>query len=171
MGATLLETRMSTPLVSVIIGTYNRPNLLARAVRSVLSQTHGNFEIILVDDASTDNTPRVAQSFADPRVNYVRHEVNKGIAVASNTGFAHASGDYVALLGDDDEWVDPQKLETQLDCCRTDQSGRLGIVCTWWNQVGIRREHKLNRVMGSTRTCIQYYAISSNTLSSFGGLE
>jgi len=75
-----------TPAVSVVIPTYNRAHLVGRAIRSVLNQTYQDFEIIVVDDGSTDNTEEVVKSFNDPRIRYIRHEENRGGSAARNTG-------------------------------------------------------------------------------------
>jgi len=74
------------PTVSVIIPTYNRAHLVGRAIRSVLNQTFQDFEIIVVDDGSTDNTEEVVKSFNDPRIRDIRHEQNRGGSAARNTG-------------------------------------------------------------------------------------
>ncbi len=101
------------PKVSVVVLTHNRRRLLRRAISSILNQTFQDFEIVLVDDASTDNTPEVVRSFGDARIKYIRHEVNKGEAGSRNTGVTSSSGDYIAFLDDDDEWL-PEKLEQQV---------------------------------------------------------
>jgi len=102
-----------TPTVSVIIPTYNRAHLVGRAIRSVLNQTFQDFEIIVVDDGSTDNTEEVVKGFNDPRIRYIRHEYNRGGSAARNTGIRAARGEYIAFLDSDDEWL-PQKLERQV---------------------------------------------------------
>ena len=103
--------------VSVIIPTYNRAACLKLALASVLNQTYQNFEIIVVDDASTDGTADVVRGFADARITYVRHDVNRGKvgagAAARNSGIARAQGTYIAFLDDDDEWL-PEKLARQV---------------------------------------------------------
>ena len=104
---------MSRPTVSVIIPTYNRANLLRRAITSVLNQTFRDFELIVVDDASPDNTPEVVESINDGRIRYVRLKKNSGGPVARNTGIKKARGKFIALLDDDDEWL-PHRLETQV---------------------------------------------------------
>ena len=98
--------------VSVIIPTYNRAGLLPRAINSVLAQTFEDYEVIIVDDCSTDHTPRVIQEFADPHIRSFRHEVNQGAAAARNTGIAKARGEYIAFLDDDDECT-PNRLADQ----------------------------------------------------------
>jgi glycosyltransferase involved in cell wall biosynthesis len=101
------------PLVSVVIPTHNRAHLLGRAVNSVLRQTFVDFELIVVDDASTDDTASVIGSLHDQRIKYTRHGLNLGAPAARNTGILSAQGDYIGLLDDDDEWY-PEKLEKQV---------------------------------------------------------
>lgn len=101
------------PMVSVIIPTYRRADLVPQAIHSVLRQTFPTFEVIVVDDASPDNTREVVESIGDARVRYVRHEKNKGLPAVRNTGIREAAGRYIAFLDDDDEWRE-DKLEKQL---------------------------------------------------------
>jgi glycosyltransferase involved in cell wall biosynthesis len=96
----------------VIIPAYNRAGLLKRAVESVLRQTFQDFEVIIVDDASTDNTQEIIKEYNDRRINCLRHSANKGGGAARNTGIMAAGGDFIAFLDSDDEWL-PQKLEKQ----------------------------------------------------------
>jgi glycosyltransferase involved in cell wall biosynthesis len=98
--------------VSVIIPTYNCAPYLPDAIFSVLQQTHNNFEIIVIDDGSTDNTEEIIQPFLD-RVEYIKQE-NHGVSVARNTGMKRATGDFIAFLDADDMWF-PQKLAVQLN--------------------------------------------------------
>ncbi len=121
-------------LVSVIIGTYNRSTLLPNALNSVLEQDYSNLEVIVVDDASTDNTGEVVKQYNDPRIKYVRNEMNQGIAMVSNTGFSFSAGDYIALLGDDDQWIDKNKISKQVNCFMQAGSDNLGLVTTWWEE-------------------------------------
>jgi glycosyltransferase involved in cell wall biosynthesis len=102
-------------LVSVIIPTHNRRKLLKRAVDSVLRQTYQHFEIIIVDDASTDDTEQEVRSWcmSESRICYIRNEKNIGAAAARNRGVGAATGSYVCFLDDDDEWL-PSKLALQL---------------------------------------------------------
>ncbi len=104
---------MKKPTVSVIIPTYNRARLICKAVRSALRQTYRDFEIIVVDDASTDNTEQIIKSFDDSRIIYMKHKNNRGASAARNTGIKNSRGKYIAFLDSDDEWM-PQKLEKQI---------------------------------------------------------
>lgn len=98
------------PLFSIIVPTFNRPDLLARAVRSTLDQAVTNIEVIVVDDAS-DHVPLLP---SDRRLRAIRHDVNMGVAACRNTGLRSASGRYVAFLDDDDWWL-PQRLNHALE--------------------------------------------------------
>jgi glycosyltransferase involved in cell wall biosynthesis len=104
--------RNQFPEISVIITTYNRANYLKEAIISVLNQTYQDFEIIVVDDGSKDNTPQVIQSITDPRIKYISQK-NQGVGAARNTGTLASAGKMVALLDADDLWL-PEKLELQI---------------------------------------------------------
>lgn len=101
------------PLVSVIIPFYNRIGLLPRALESVIGQTYKELEIILVDDGSTDDVGPILSEFKDGRIRYVRHDVNRGVSAARNSGIKAAVGDYISFLDSDDEWL-PTKAERQV---------------------------------------------------------
>lgn len=105
------------PKVSVIILTFNRAELLRRALASVLDQTFRDFEIIIVDDCSSDNTGEVISelSSTDGRIKYIRQPKNMGPGASRNAGLKNASGEYIAFLDDDDEWL-PEKLRLQVEC-------------------------------------------------------
>ena len=102
---------MSKPLVSVIIPTFNRGYCLEESVRSVLQQSFTDFELIVVDDGSTDNTLEVVAQF--PAVKLLRLEENRGVSFARNRGMAVAEGDCIAFLDSDDLW-EQDKLATQV---------------------------------------------------------
>lgn len=117
------------PKVSVIIPTYNRAYLIDKAINSVLSQTYRDYEIIIVDDGSTDNTREVVKGFVDSRINYIFHANNLGVSAARNTGIKASRGEYIALLDSDDEWL-PEKLEKQVVILKN-ESPEVGVVCSW----------------------------------------
>lgn len=104
------------PEVSVIIPTYNRCELLKRAIRSVLEQTFNDYEIIIIDDCSTDNTKQVVQDFNDKRITYFKMPKNSGGSIRPRQiGLGIASGEYIAVLDDDDYWADKEKLLLQVN--------------------------------------------------------
>lgn len=100
--------------VSVITPTYNRADTLPRAIGSVLGQSHGDFEHVIVDDGSTDDTPAVVDGYDDDRIVYRRLDGNNGANAARNEGIRSASGKYVAFLDSDDEYY-PGKLAACVD--------------------------------------------------------
>jgi glycosyltransferase involved in cell wall biosynthesis len=117
---------MST--VTVIIPTYNREVVLPRAIESVLSQSFEMFELIVVDDGSSDDTESVVRSYNDSRVEYVGFESNRGANAARKAGVEAASGKYVAFLDSDDEWM-PAKISKQVERFESEPDG-VGLVYT-----------------------------------------
>ena len=102
------------PLVSVIVPTFQRPDFLRAALRSVQRQTVNDFELLVVDDGSAIALAPVVNALDDGRIRYLRHESNRGEAAARNTAIRNARGQYLAFLDDDDEWL-PEKLRLQLE--------------------------------------------------------
>ncbi|MBR5451677.1 MAG: glycosyltransferase family 2 protein [Clostridia bacterium] len=100
-------------LVSIIMPSYNTAGFIADSIKSVLAQTYDNFELIIVDDCSTDNTDEVVSFFEDPRIRYFKNEKNSGAAVSRNRALREAKGKWIAFLDSDDIWA-PQKLEKQI---------------------------------------------------------
>jgi glycosyltransferase involved in cell wall biosynthesis len=101
------------PVVSVIIPTYNRESLITRSIQSVLNQSYQNFEIIVIDDSSTDGTKGIVESFSDKRIRYIQLEDNRGTGVARNIGIQLSKGEFIAFQDSDDEWL-PEKLEKHM---------------------------------------------------------
>lgn len=104
------------PLVSIMMATYNRAGYTELAVKSVLEQTYTNWELLVLDDASTDDTSKVILKHADSdsRIKYLPASENMGITKNRNRGFGFASGKYVAVLDCDDLWIDVNKLKKQV---------------------------------------------------------
>ena len=100
------------PKVSVIITTFNRANFLEKAIKSVLAQTYADFELLILDNSSTDNTEEVILSFQDSRIRHIKHQPIL-ISEARNLGVREARGEFVAFLDDDDEWLE-EKLKLQI---------------------------------------------------------
>jgi glycosyltransferase involved in cell wall biosynthesis len=119
---------MINPAVSVVVPVYNRARTLARALSSILAQTFPDFELIVVDDGSTDDSAGVAEGFGDSRIRVLRHPENRGVAAARNTGIGAARGNYVAFLDSDDEWL-PEKLKIQIDALEA-EPGTTRLYCT-----------------------------------------
>ncbi|WP_296756542.1 glycosyltransferase family 2 protein [Thioalkalivibrio sp.] len=109
----------SNPRVSVVIPTYRRPELLQRAVRSVLAQTFSSLEVVIVDDNGSGRPQQtrtqrlLTETFDDPRIRYIINHGEGGGSGARNTGIHHATAPYIAFLDDDEDW-EPEKLEMQV---------------------------------------------------------
>jgi lipopolysaccharide biosynthesis glycosyltransferase len=99
--------------VSVIIPTYNRADMITESVKSVLNQTYADFELLVVDDGSTDDTKQVVESIRDERIRYIAMPENGGAGAARNEGIRQAKYDYIAFQDSDDYWL-PEKLEKQM---------------------------------------------------------
>ena len=105
--------KVEEPLVSVIIPTYNRANVIHRSISSAIKQSYQKIEIIVVDDASDDDTAQIVQQINDTRIIYICHQINLGGSEARNTGIKNARGKFIAFLDSDDVWL-PNKLQHQL---------------------------------------------------------
>ncbi len=130
------------PRVSIVIATFNRAHLVVQAIESALAQTYPDFEIIIVDDGSTDTTREVVAQIDDPRLRYV-YQTNAGLAAARNTGITHAQGEYVTFLDDDDLFL-PHKLAVQVAVM--DQSPEIG-----WTSGGYRLTDMQGGLIGEQR--------------------
>ena len=115
---------MQHPKVSVIIPTYNRAEYLGEAIQSVFDQTFEDFEILIVDDGSTDDTQQLVLSFHDPRLRSF-YQNNCGISAARNAAIRSADGEYIAFLDSDDVWL-PELLESQVAVL--DRRPEIGLV-------------------------------------------
>ena len=102
------------PLVSIVMPTYNRGYIIEKAIFSAISQTYTNWELIIVDDASTDETESVVTGIRDERIRYVRNEINRGANFSRNRGCSLAKGDYLAFLDSDNYW-EKEMLESQME--------------------------------------------------------
>ena len=101
-------------LVSIIMPSYNTAKFISETIDSVLTQTYTNWELIIVDDCSTDNTDEVVKSFlSDDRIKYIKNEKNSGAAFSRNRALREAKGKWIAFLDSDDLWL-PEKLEKQI---------------------------------------------------------
>lgn len=124
---------MNEKLVSVITPTYNCAKFIARTIDSVMAQTYGNWEMIIVDDRSSDNTKEIVEEYIknDSRIKYHLLEVNSGAAVARTTAMRLAQGAYMAFLDSDDVWM-PDKLERQIKWM---QENDYAFSCTAYEQI------------------------------------
>ena len=100
-------------LVSIIMPSYNTAQYITETIESVLNQTYTNWELLIVDDCSTDNTDEVVASFNDSRIKYFHNERNSGAALTRNKAMCEAQGEWIAFLDSDDLWM-PEKLDKQI---------------------------------------------------------
>lgn len=117
-----IGTLNNKSLISVIIPLYNAERYIKSTLDSVLNQTYQNFEVIIIDDTSTDSGPQIVKQHAneDNRIKYYRNEKNSGVSVSRNRGVKLALGDWVAFIDSDDKW-EKDKLEKQINCVNENQ--------------------------------------------------
>lgn len=127
------------PLVSVLLCTYNDERYINDAIESILNQSYKNFEFIILNDGSTDNTKAIIQSYTDPRIRYFEHQENKGLEEAKNWGLSKVQGKYVAYI-DGDDIAFTERLQIQVEYMENNPKvGICGsIVQTFGKENGIR---------------------------------
>ena len=136
-------TRKQNGLVSIIMPTYNCGKFIAETIDSVISQTYVNWELIISDDASTDNTTEVVEKYlTDKRIKYIKFEKNRGAAAARNNSMKLAKGEYMAFLDSDDLWMN-DKLEKQLKFMN---DNNYNFTCTSYEQID-ESSNSLNKVI------------------------
>lgn len=129
--------------VSIIIPTFNRKTLLRRALHSVYQQSYSTFEIIVIDDGSTDQTKEMINNDF-PLVHYF-YKSNQGVSAARNLGLEHAKGEWLAFLDSDDEWL-PQKIENQINLLKSKSEYKICHTNEQWVRHGVKvnqmKKHK-----------------------------
>ena len=113
--------------VSIIVTTFNRAHMVIETIDSILNQTFNDFELIVVDNCSSDNTEEVIKAYTDERIRYFKHDNGGIIAVNRNYGINQARGEYLAFCDDDDLWL-PEKLEKQM--LEFEKENQIGLVCS-----------------------------------------
>lgn len=101
-------------LVSIVMPSYNCARFISESIKSIMAQTYANWELIIVDDCSTDDTESIVASFRENRIRYIKNKKNSGAAVSRNRALREAKGRWVAFLDSDDVWL-PDKLERQIE--------------------------------------------------------
>ena len=153
-----MDTNINTdiPRVSIVMATYNQARFIGHAIESVLAQSFTDWELLILDDASTDETPTIVNNFilkekntprghnaqnirGLSRIKYIRQPHNTGIANNRNTALAHCRGTYIAVLDSDDIWLDSRKLAEQIDYL--DAHPDCGLVGTWATTKIISTDH------------------------------
>lgn len=138
----LLKEEREMPLVSVVVAVYNGETVIRETLESILQQTYRNIEVIVIDDASTDNSREIIASYHDPRIKAIYLEKNHNICYAGNVGFQQATGKYVAVAGHDDVWKQ-DKLEKQISFL--EEHSAYSVCFTWVDIVD--ENGNLNNVM------------------------
>jgi glycosyltransferase involved in cell wall biosynthesis len=141
------------PEVSVIVPTYNYAHFIGDCLDSIFSQTYKDFEVIVVDDGSTDDTAQVLKKYRG-EIHYI-HQENRGLPAARNTGIRAAQGEYLAFLDSDDLWL-PDKLDEQIRVLRNDAD--MGIIfsdASAFDEKGVIRESILKEENTCTGFCFQ----------------
>lgn len=150
--------------VSVIIPTHDRAEFIGRAIDSVIKQSYPVLEIIVVDDASTDNTEEVINAIGDPRIRYIRHQKNYGGGIARNTGIEATTGEYVAFLDSDDIWL-PNKIELQLSAIQNHPHAEKVVSYTQFKNIGVSQgDIQPSRGKYETETVADYLFLSGGEM-------
>lgn len=126
----LKDNLVEIPRISVVICTHNRAEYISQAIESALAQSYGNLEIIVIDDASTDNTQEILNKYSiNPKVRVVKNDQNLGISKSRNLGVRISTGKYIAMLDSDDYWTDKDKLNKQQKIFEA--NSKIGLVGTY----------------------------------------
>jgi len=152
---------MINPQVSIIMPIYNSEKYLADAVKSVIAQTYSFWELILIDDNSSDGSKKNAEHFksAEPRIKLICLNTNSGAAVARNAGILMATGKYIAFLDADDLWL-PEKLEHQVHFM---ENSGIALSCTWYKAIA-HDGNELNKIIKSQPNISYKQLLKSNTI-------
>jgi glycosyltransferase involved in cell wall biosynthesis len=152
-------------MVSIIIPTYNRAVLLKKALASVFDQCFEDFEVIVVDDASQDDTESVVKSFAGG-IKYIRHKHRRGAGAARNTGIKNSTGDFIAFL-DSDDWWDKNKLAVQAEAMLREPDSPVSHTDEVWYRGGaFLNQKKIHAKQGGDifERCLKLCVVSMSTV-------
>lgn len=150
--------------ISIIIPTFNRCKTLKRALDSIVKQTYSEYEIIIIDDGSTDETTEMIQKFF-PEVKYF-YQTNSGVSAARNKGLTFAKGNWIAFLDSDDEWL-PEKLESQINAIKSMPDYKICHTEEIWIRNGIQvNQMKKHKKTGGWifRQCLPLCAMSPSSI-------
>lgn len=153
--------KTTTPLVSIIMPCYNSEKYISQSIESVLNQTYNNFELIIVDDCSTDKSRDIIKEFAikDKRIKYEFSKVNEGVSITRNKAIEKAKGTYIAFLDSDDIWF-PNKLDTQVNFM---EDNRIEFSCCDYELIS-EQGIKLNKKVSVPRTTNYNNLLRYNTI-------
>lgn len=119
---------MSTPLISAVMPAYNSESYIGESIESILNQSYKNFEFIIINDGSTDQTKQIIESYQDPRIRLINHQDNQGLVKSLNQGIKLARGQFIARM-DSDDMASPDRFQTQLDYMLSHQ--KVGVCGSW----------------------------------------
>ncbi|MGL6107517.1 glycosyltransferase family 2 protein [Romboutsia sp.] len=151
---------MNEPLVSIITPVYNAESFLSETIKSIKNQTYKNWEMILVDDCSKDNSANIIKEFqnTDDRIKYIKLEKNSGASVSRNTGIKNSKGRFIAFVDSDDLW-NPEKLEKQVGYMLKD---KLGFTFTSYRYM--KENGELTNKVARAPQKIDYEGLLKNTI-------
>ena len=135
---------MKSPQISVVMPAYNAEKYITEAIDSILFQTFKDFEFIIINDASTDSTKDIIESYKDPRIKLVNNEQNKGVAKSLNIGISVACGKYIARMDADDIAL-PERFQKQFDFM--EQHPNIDVCGSWAKKTGNENEIINNPVL------------------------
>jgi glycosyltransferase involved in cell wall biosynthesis len=145
------------PMVTIVIPVFSRASTIVRAIESVTAQAFSDYEIIVVDDGSTDETAERVGALSAERLRLIRHDENEGAAAARNTGIKAARGEWIAFLDSDDVWTSPEKLSRQLAALRASAGNARGCATGYvLHKKDHRREVRLDLTAAEFRREILY---------------
>lgn len=140
------------PFISVVLPVFNREQYIGETIESIITQTYNNFELIIVNDGSTDRTRKIIESYGDLRIKLINHERRKGVAAARNTGYSASRGKYIAISDSDDINL-PNRLEKQV--AFLEKYLEIDVVTCWikeFDEKGIKDEIKFDTVNEEIRS-------------------
>jgi len=145
-------------LVSIVLPTFNGSRYIRQSIESCLSQTYKNFELIIVNDGSTDSTPNIIRSYKDSRITFIQHEENQGLPKSLNTGFSHSNGGYLTWTSDDN-YYHPSAIETMVT--RLEQNRYVDFIYAnyWW--VNESNEVKGKFIVAEPQELVRYDCIGA----------
>jgi glycosyltransferase involved in cell wall biosynthesis len=127
-----METKL--PLVSIIMATFNRAHTIERAINSVLNQSYQNIELIIIDDGSTDNTSTILKNYDDPRIRIHKHEHNRGVTAAKNSGLKLIKGEWFTTFDSDDEMM-PDAIRAMMNVPLYFDQTITSVTCNCWEPI------------------------------------
>ena len=156
---------LSSPAISIIMPNFNGERFIAQAVKSVLGQTFTNWELIIIDDFSTDSSAEIITKFlCDPRIRLIKNPYNQGVAAARNIGIKHAEGQYISFLDSDDIW-EAEKLQKQYDLLNASD-----FWCSHTDFVEISEEGEILRSRSSPKIITRSNLLLHNYIGNLSGL-